>query len=129
MVRRTRRSGVSAIMCFASPNERNCYSHNSVEMTPFRANVLGTVLGKAVRSVGSSLVAVACCPRAGIPFGKGRGIERKTLTPDVYIAVNVIGIHDLEFLALYEFCRTVQANGNGSESRNLSCRKQEYLEL
>jgi hypothetical protein len=63
-------------MCFASPNERTCHSHNSVEMTPFRENVLGTVFGKAARSVGSSLVAVARRPRAGFLFENG-GIDRK----------------------------------------------------
>lgn len=33
-----------------------------------------------------------------------------------YNALNVMGIRDLEFPGLYEFCRNVQANGNGPES-------------
>jgi len=69
MVQRKRRSGVSVIMCFASPNERTCHSHNSVEMTPFRENVLGTVFGKATSSGGSSLVAVARRPVPGSLLG------------------------------------------------------------
>jgi hypothetical protein len=51
-------------MCFASPNERTCHSHNFVEMTPFRENVLGTVLGKrlAAGAVHSSLLPAAPVP-------------------------------------------------------------------
>jgi hypothetical protein len=33
-----------------------------------------------------------------------------------YNALSVMGIRDMEFPALYEFCRKVQANGNGPES-------------
>lgn len=56
-------------MCFASPKERTCHSHNSIETTPFRENVLGTVFGKAACSGGSSLVAVARRSRAGFLIG------------------------------------------------------------
>jgi hypothetical protein len=52
-------------MCFASPRKRARHSHNSVEMTPFWENVLGTVFGKAARNEGSSLVAVARRSRPG----------------------------------------------------------------
>jgi hypothetical protein len=48
----------STNMCFAPPKERACHSHNSVEMTPFRESVLGTVFGKAAFCDRSSLPAV-----------------------------------------------------------------------
>ena len=63
-------SGVSAIMCFASPKQRECHSRNSVEMTPFRENVLGTVFGKAAYSKCSLFVAVAHRSLGGFFFEK-----------------------------------------------------------
>jgi hypothetical protein len=61
-------SRLTTIMCFASPRKRARHSHNSVEMTPFWENVLGTVFGKAARNEGSSLVAVARRSRPGFLF-------------------------------------------------------------
>jgi hypothetical protein len=72
-------------MCFASPKERGCHSRNSVEMTPFRENVLGTVFGKAACSEGSLLAAVACRSRAGFVFEKPGQFEIPSLCRSAFL--------------------------------------------
>jgi hypothetical protein len=46
VVKRRRQPRLATIVCFASPRERVRHPYNSMKMTPFRENVLGTVLGK-----------------------------------------------------------------------------------
>lgn len=67
------RGAATTNMCFASPKERTCHSHNSVEMTPFQENGLGTVSGKAACGRGGSLlVAVTRRSRGGFLFESAR---------------------------------------------------------
>ena len=83
----------SEIMCFASANERACHSHNSVEMTPFRENVLGTVFGKGPCSGSNLLLAFARRSRGGLLFEKGdRQKARQSRHSAIARIVDVAGV-------------------------------------